>query len=406
MEKLRSHTVGSIGFDEAFRDVPNGDVIFPQLRGCIRGLNAFYMALLPEAIKKEIDQLFNELSLTAHERKRKRLENRLSILIETHHLAKRSLFIAVGNAGPHDWEWERHALGQTDRAHYLSMTVTSHDNPYFTREQRLALERSFGENHELADVEMLGRRPMSLGTLFAARNLDAALNEDLLLAREQTELGTAGYMLQEHLDYGPFHFQLPKVADHRYVVGADPGTGLAPRRNKWCIMVCDATARPARMVYFRMGYLHSRQVGDWLGFWAELKFVRDYYQVETGDLWVDSTGTQKGMTQLAFPEDLAVTPVSFTSQKLGLINMAAQLFAHQVLSMPLIPTLRQELGNYDLPDDKLTQDCVMALICLAGAIWRYVEYAYQLRVPETDQNLTLQRSLNRYMRPSLQGRNR
>jgi hypothetical protein len=92
--------------------------------------------------------------------------------------------------------------------------------------------------------------------------------------------------------------------------------------------------------------------------------------------------------------------------------MAAQLFARQVLSMPLIPTLRQELGNYDLPDEKLTQDCVMAMICLAGAIWRYVEFDYELRAPENDQVLALHQGLNRYLRPVLRrdatgvGRNR
>jgi hypothetical protein len=68
---------------------------------------------------------------------------------------------------------------------------------------------------------------------------------------------------------------------------------------------------------------------------------------------------------------------------------------------PEIPQFVLELGNYTMPDKKITQDCVMALICACGGIWRYYGGDWQEPDPEGE---TIQIQMPRMARP-LRSRN-
>jgi hypothetical protein len=151
-----------------------------------------------------------------------------------------------------------------------------------------------------------------------------------------------------------------------------------------------------------MGYLKRKQTGDFRGFIQTLKDVQAVYPCGTGDMWVESTGNQKGMTQIAWPEDLRVVAVEFTSQKPGLINQTKQLLGHKVFEWPAIPRLIMEMGNYTLPDTDIVQDIVCMVLCASGAIWKYHPVKAEYRGPQPDRPRA-EAVFDRSARPALRG---
>jgi hypothetical protein len=371
IERLRSLTAGTISVDEAFRDVQT-DATYAQLRGCLRGVNQFRLNLLPKGEQEDFRLRMYKLALIVDPKRKEREKKRLNTWLKERGLNIRGLMLLQGNAGPNDWEWERHERGNIDPAHYWSITVTSHDNPFFGEENIKALERSFGENKELMEVEMLAKRPANLGSVFEAQVIKRARDDEALpLCRQMVHDETPGWTLESHAEYGIFRYYVPPIHGHLHVFGSDPGSGKAPGRNKWVILIFDITELPCRLVGFEMGYLSPRQTGNYMGYIQRIKDLTQMYPTAPGDVWVESTGPQKGMVQVAWPEGVTVTPVEFQASKLIYINFARQLMASRYIRFPAIQQLLIELGNYDYQDKELNQDCVMALICAAGGIWQY-----------------------------------
>jgi hypothetical protein len=376
IDRLRSFEIGTATVDEAFRLVPNPNT-YPQLRGCLRGFNRVLLSLLPPEDRVQVEAAVQTALTAANEPARIKAGKELDKLVQKFHLEKRGLMALYGNAGPHDWEWQRHDRARTDPKHYFSYTTSTWDNPTITERQREDMARQFGDNKDMLMVEMYGRRPMNLGSVFPGAHLRACMDLDARpKALAMQEEHVPGWVLREHVEYGCFHYEEPPDPTRRYVVGADPGSGVSPMRNKWVIGVFDVTEKPARLVYFEMGHVNLRSAGDFRPFWARLKRVRDLYPMTTGDLWVDSTGVQKGMTQLAMPEDLAVVAVSFVGDKLVLINKLIGIFNAYAIRIPDIPQLVIEIGNYERDDKELNQDCVSMMICAAGAMWQYLGLDY------------------------------
>jgi hypothetical protein len=381
VENLRSLETGTLTVDEAFRVVESG-ATYALLRGCIRGINQVRLALIDPTARQRIEDLIYRISITTGS-ERQALEQELEALIAEYGLARRGMMVLSGNASPHKWCWQRYDMVTSHPADYWSLTVTTYDNPAFGKDNITALEQAHSDNPELMAVEMLARRPLNLGTIFVASTIHRCLDPKLLSQAVQgTATGIPGYLLRKHLAHDIFLYAVPAVANHHYVVGADPGSGILPDRNKWVILAYDITIRPCELVYFEMGNLHPRQAGDFIPFWERLRYVVNTYPTAVGDVWVESTGSQKGMEQLAFPEDLRVVPISFTSQKPVLINQHRTLMSKGLLRWPPIPQLEIEHSNYDLPDHKLVQDVVMAAICASGAIWRYVDIDYESKPTE------------------------
>jgi hypothetical protein len=375
IERLRSYEAGTVTVDEAFRKIKTGDT-YSQLRGCIRGSNLFRLNHMPPDERDDLLLRVSNISMIIDPRERAVAQAQIETEIREKRLNKRGYMLLYGNAGAQPWEWERHDRGRTDPEHYWSYTATSYDNPFFGQAEREAVERSFGENRELLEIEMFARRPMNLGDVFEGRLIRQCMDHDLIV-QAQARAGQWGYACERHSDYGIFRFSVPPTQGHYHVIGADPGTGVAPLRNKWVITVWDVSETPVRMVAFEMGYISHKQKGDFRGFIARLKELQMTYPIGPGDVWVESTGPQKGMVQVAWPDDITLTPVELTGTKLELINEARQLLGNSLLTFPDIEQFVIELGNYVYDDKDIQQDCVMAFICACGAIYRYYGSAWQ-----------------------------
>lgn len=375
IEYLRSLEAGTITVDEAFRDVPNPEV-YPQLRGCIRGINEVRKAILPTTVVKEIDDLRAKLAAAADPKDKNRISSKLERLYVKHGLARRGLFALYGNVAGWDWCWERYDQGATDPEHFFSLTVTTRDNPFLDRKSIQDMERSYGNNTALREIEMEAKRPLNTGGIFVtvAENIDRGA---LPQARAAMAIGRA--IIEEVQPVGLFHYELPPDPTHFYVMGADPGAGIAPGRNKWVILAYDLAVRPVPLVYFRMGHINRAAKGNTTAFWDELKRVAALYSHYPGDIWVESTANQKGQAMLAFPTGVDVTPVSFSGSKPALVNQLRMLLDRRVFALPAIPAFLIEHGNYQLPDKDLNQDIVMANICAAGALWRYIDLDFDLK---------------------------
>ena len=228
VELLRSHTVGRISFDEPFREIETSDTI-SQLRGCIRGINQYRLKKLPLPEQGRYQGLLRGISLTTPN-ERALLQADLDAFIIQHDLAYDGRMILYGNAGEANWSWERMDLAESDPQHYYAVRVSSYDNPTFTKEQLADLERSFGENAELRQVEMEGKRPTPAGRRVPQRH-DRGLHRQRGPGNNGRESAQGHSRLpnHRHAQYGIYYYQEPPVQDadgpHMHVIACDPGTG-------------------------------------------------------------------------------------------------------------------------------------------------------------------------------------
>jgi hypothetical protein len=375
IEYLRSMEAGTVTVDEAFRDVES-PATYPQLRGCIRGMNRVRLAIRGEDERIRIDNLVQQISAAVDDDARKRLENELNRRVKASGLQRRDAMILYGNVAGWPWVKKRFSQGRTRPDHWFSLKVTSYDNPTLGRQAIKAMEESYGGG-ELQSVEMDANWPSDVGSKFPGRGLSACLDPNMLSQTESRySCNEVGYTVRKHLEHGVFLYEEPPITGHQHVIGADPGSGSIPHRNKYAIVVFDISTQPFRMVYFEAGNVGMSGRGSFIPFWSRLRYCRDRYRGLPGDIWIESTGPQRGMAQLAMPEDLRVTQISLVTTKLILTNQHAALIDRGLFRWPDIQMWRDEHANYDLPDDDLDQDCVMAGICASGAIWQYVDIDY------------------------------
>lgn len=400
IERLRSLEAGTISVDEAFRTVEHPRT-YAQLRGCIRGINQVKLALLPLNIRTEIEDLGYQVAMAPMGRSRTKLQAEYDHICAFHRLNRRNMLQLYGNAGPFDWSWELYDRGDDDPKHYFSLTVTSYDNPALGQENIAEMKRAYGDDVETMEQEMNAQRPGGQGDWFVTKTIARCIDEDLLPEMEEAVANNRpGWLLKKHFSYGVYLYQKPPDKQHHYVLGADPGSGAAPGRNKWAIMVYDITLRPAELVYFEMGNVLKKDVGDFNPFWKRVKEVVNTYPMGLNDAWVESSGNQKGMEQLAFPEDVRVVPVSLAATKPILLNQHRTLMAQGLLKWPLIMRLKLEHGNYTLPDTKLVQDLVMTAMCASGAVWRYIDRNYLAKASvDLNGNVEIKVGNGRYDRP-------
>lgn len=411
IEKLRSYEAGTLQVDEAFREVES-ETTYGMLRGCIRGPNRykFKTVLTPEQ-QVQVDDRLYALTMIDDPEERDLKEAEIWDWLRQIGCAKRGFMCLMGNAGPHKWAWSRHKRARTEPEHYWSYVATSWDNPYFGKREREALERQFQDDEEQLEVEMMAREPRSLGSVFKRRQIDQCCDKTLLPyvskmvskahEYEEQELPVPkelqGFYLGKHPEMGVYQYGVPPQKGHWHVISGDPGTGIAPLRNCWVVLVWDVSELPVTLVYFEMGYLFRRQIGDYNGFLARLKWAEQIYATQPGDIWVESTGPQKGMVMLAYPESLRVTPVTFQAKKLEYINQAVQLMANRMVCFPEIEIFLTEHGNYEYKDQDLAQDVVMANICAAAGIWRYYQPDQEWEVSGETESIEVE--YDRFARP-------
>jgi hypothetical protein len=239
IERLRSHEAGSITVDEAFRTVES-DATYGQLRGCIRGTNRFMLNHLSPDEQQEITMRINALTLLDDPFKKKREEAEVQAYLKEKGLNKRGFFCLYGNAGAAEWIWQRYDKWVEAPEKYWSITVTSYDNPYFGADNLKALEEQFADDPDAREVEMEAGRPKNLGDVFAGHLIEKCTNRDLLpIAVKAAHEKVQGYRVERAAHCGIYLYQVPPIEGHWHVIAADPGSGLAPGRNKWTIGVFD-----------------------------------------------------------------------------------------------------------------------------------------------------------------------
>mgnify|MGYP001351612819 CR=1 FL=1 len=383
LERLRSTEAANASGDEVLREIADEKTI-RHVRGCLRGLNPWLLAHLPNDRRQRIGQL-QQLIGVANVRNDKAAISVCEAELANMGVARAKRFFGVGNAGEPEWVWEVMDLTEDDPHYGWFIQVTPYDNIRLSPEDRQALEEAWGTDPETRQVELLGRRPLGLGT---------EIDPDLLTSAVRHDLG--GQVVQEHRAYGAVHYAKPPTAGHYHIIAGDPGKGRLPNRNAWCVMALDITASPAEIVFFQMGNLGARSKTYKPYLDAYRHAVKTYPVVSPADVIYDNGGQQSGMHEVileelrqdAGGEAIYGNPYDLSnSMKYTAANWLIDLLRKGTLVMPELRILVRQVSNWTLPDKKLAQDAAMALFMIVYRAYyilsdRSMGYGVEQQTPE------------------------
>jgi hypothetical protein len=264
--------------------------------------------------------------------------------------------------------WKEHET--YDPRYYLSFRIETRMNTYLTEEQIALMEAEYSD--DIIDVEMRGMFP-DFGHAFLPRKqiiacTNQALNDKVTLAlhpEDPKENPKRGYRVDEHPRHGVTHWEFPSIPQHNYVMAGDPGTDNPPKNNAGVVMVFDVTKIPYEMAYF--DWVHGN--GSYMPFLESFKYALQKYRPKIK--FLDTTGTQKGISELAFEQvNIEVDPCNFTRDKESALNSLSISITGQELSFPLIKGIDKQLSSYTKERDRdngFPKDItmVMAMIALA-----------------------------------------
>jgi hypothetical protein len=383
LERLRSTEAGNASGDEVLREIADEKTI-RHVRGCLRGLNPWLLAHLPNDRRQRIGQL-QQLIGVANVRNDKAAIAACEAELANMGVARPKRFFGVGNAGEPEWVWEVMDLTEDDPHYAWFIQVSMYDNIRLSPDDRAALEEAWGTDPETRQVELLGRRPLGLGTEIDPELLTSAVRHDL-----------GGQVVQEHRAYGAVHYAKPPVPGHYHIIAGDPGKGRLPNRNAWCVMAMDITAHPAEIVFFQMGNLGARSKTYKPYLDAYRHAVKTYAVVSPADVIYDNGGQQSGMHEVileelkqdAGGETIYGNPQDLTnSMKYTAANWLIDLLRKGALVMPELRILIRQVSNWTLPDKKLAQDAAMALFMIVYRAYyilsdRSMGYGVEQQTPE------------------------
>lgn len=389
-ELLRSHEVGLITVDEAFRTFLS-DWAIRTVAGCLRGLNKWRANQNPRARDKWLEMAMEMDNLdTAADRERH--EKKMDDFARKHNMAKLGLMWVGGNAGFFGWPYHLQQMAERGQRPWYAPTWKTKDNPAYTRSQRASLEEKFRNDPDGLAMETEAKRPPPPGQIYTLDQIDGLFSGELdaeLIAA--VEAGKPGYSRQVHEECGVYQFAFPPKRGHIYVGGGDGGTAQIPNRNKWCVMVWDISVRPFQCVYFEMGQVGNKGTGSiipWLRKLFELcqNDRETYYPIPHAGLWVDSTGLQSHVYETAatWSWSQPVEVWGFDMQmKMPLIMKSQILLSEGLLVSPTVEQWESEMGVYDLPDSPpMEQDIVMAMLAASAAMWEFKHEELHLELSE------------------------
>ena len=114
LERLRSTEAGNASGDEVLREIADEKTI-RHVRGCLRGLNPWLLAHLPNDKRQRISQLQQLMGL-GNVKGDKALIERCEADLRDMGVARSKRFFGVGNAGEPEWVWEVMDLSEDDSA--------------------------------------------------------------------------------------------------------------------------------------------------------------------------------------------------------------------------------------------------------------------------------------------------
>lgn len=379
-ELLRSHEVGLITVDEAFRTFLSEWALL-VLAGCIRGLNEWRANQAPE-LKRQWQDMAMDYTMEQDPEQRDILEDQMNEFAYDNGLAKEGWQWTGGNAGWYRWPYRKQARAKREGySKVYAITWKTSWNPAFTKKQRLEVERKYAHDPDALAMELEGKRPPppgdiyveeQIGMLFSPK-LDAEVIQGALLEKP-------GYIYQRHEDLGVYRFAFPPRSGRIYAGGADGGTKQVPDRGKWVIILADITDDPPfPIVYFEQGNITSAGRGSimpWLSRLRELTTRNEgdlYYEMAHASLYADATGLQRWVHEVAqtWLQPVEVYPFVMTS-KPGLILKSQLMLSHGIFASPTVEQWEYEMGVYTIPDPKpLQQDIIMSMLALCQATWDF-----------------------------------
>lgn len=383
LERLRSTEAGNASGDEILREIPDEKTI-RHVRGCLRGLNPWLLAHLPDQRRQRIGQLQQLIGIANVQNDKATIE-RCEAELGDMGVARPKRFFGIGNSGEPEWVWEVMDLAEDDPRYAWFIQVSMYDNIRLSPDDRAALEEAWGTDPESRQVELLGRRPLGLGTEIDPELLTSAVRH-----------GLGGQVVQEHRAYGAVHYAKPPTAGHYHIIAGDPGKGRLPNRNAWCVMALDFTAHPAEIVFFQMGNLGARSKTYKPYLDAYRHAVKSYPTVSPADVIYDNGGQQSGMHEVileelkqdAGGETIYGNPQDMTnSMKYQAANWLIDLLRKGAVVMPELRILIRQVSNWTLPDKKLAQDAAMALFMIVNRAYyiisdRSIGYGVEQPTPD------------------------
>jgi len=283
--------------------------------------------------------------------------------------ARLGKLIVLANAGYDPALWERFDMAEKLPGDYLSIGLTTYDNPLITKEQLRAIGRRITDEDKRKQL-LMNERPLPQGDDFPPTllgpcqdpNLDAMLEGGL-----QNEL--PGYHREVIPKAGTVLWALPPTEFDRYILVGDPGQASPPNRNSAVIMAIRVTGFPhvpAELAAFH--WVDGRG-----SYWPFINKMDEWYKLYK-PIWAafDATGVQKGFDELVFAQrGLLMDGINVQGQKMQMVTALKLILGKQLLLLPKeIQGIWLQLAGWRMPDTKLRQDIASCLFMAAHVLNR------------------------------------
>jgi hypothetical protein len=301
----------------------------------------------------------------------------------------------TSNAWEAPYMWWRVEQAERLPDEYWGKIISTYSNKNLTPKQIRGFERKITTDEDRARW-LEGKRPAGVGDQFSTEMIDNCEEEGLnAIMEDAREKGTKGYRIETAEKCGINIWEMPPDQDRVYCVIGDPGQGNPPYRNAPCIGVWDFTnfpQEPATLRAFWWGFGN----GSYQPFVTTMYRYMNMYESTDGGF--DATGTQKMMDELVFERDgQLIQGMNMTGMK-HVYNTALKMFMDKsMLRFPYIPSMRSQLGNYQLPDTKIPQDIVAMMQMTAGYLRNFYYVSTDDEEDEED-DWEMDPQLRRYMR--------
>lgn len=265
--------------------------------------------------------------------------------------------------------WERFDMGDPDSPgslpeHYLSIILSTQDNPYLSESQISAFERRIPDEERRRQL-MKSERPMPRGKEFTPNLLEPAIDESLdEMMQDSLADSVVGYKMLTIPKAGTWLWETPPSSVSDYIMAGDPGQGRPPYRNSPCIMVFNVDGfpdNPARLAAFWWG---NGNGSYWPFIYQFEKYIQEYRPISKG---FDATGVQKGFDELVFQQrGLIVEGLNMQKWKQQMVVTLKLLLGKELIRMPKrIQGIWLQLANWHMPDRKLRQDIASTMFMVA-----------------------------------------
>jgi hypothetical protein len=331
---------------------------------------------------------------------------------QTHGRPKLGTMTLLANSAVNAALWDLYDEAEENPGDVWAFMPPSTLNIYLTIADMLRYQRYVGNNEENRRMYIYGERPIGSGEHFSAETLKRCKDDEwttLIKGRSVEDVQsfngkkhpTEGWIWREMPKIGCYYFETPLDEERQYCVFADPGWGNPPKRNAAFVGVFDVTEfpkAPALLVAGHWVFGHN-DPQPWM--FQYMEWVTKYRALALNGF--DATGQQSGYEKLPTGmSDYNAQPISMGGgKKFGLLTLLKLWMSKGLLRFPYMTPIFNQLIQYRLPDDKLAQDIVSALL-VATALLEYLYYSnLSSDIPETPERLWLPSRESRHARVAL-----